>query len=199
MIDYIYDMLSVTPQTQKEIRLHGRDIVYTHKVSKRVKSMRLAVYHDGSFVVTTPIRIKESVIEDFIIRKARWIIEKIEHFTKNPRLIITRHTVEEIKEYKKQAIILARLRLAYWNTFYNLTYNNITIKNTKTRWGSCSSKGNLNFSYKIVFLPQELSDYIIVHELCHLQEMNHSKDFWNLVAKTVPNHKSLRQKLKVIV
>jgi predicted metal-dependent hydrolase len=66
----------------------------------------------------------------------------------------------------------------------------------RSRWGSCSRKGNLNFNYKLIQLPQELADYIVVHELCHLKQFNHSHAFWNLIAETIPNHIELRKILK---
>lgn len=97
---------------------------------------------------------------------------------------------------KKAALELVTNRLGYFNKAYNFKYNHISIKRHRSRWGSCSQKGNLNFNYKIVFLPPDVSDYIIVHELCHLQEFNHSRSFWELVAKTIPNHKEIRTKLK---
>lgn len=97
---------------------------------------------------------------------------------------------------KQAAYDLAISRLEYFNTFYNFKYKKISIKNTVTRWGSCSRQGNLNFNYRIATLPSELSDYIIVHELCHLGEFNHSKNFWSLVARTIPNYKLLRAELK---
>jgi predicted metal-dependent hydrolase len=89
-------------------------------------------------------------------------------------------------------------RLEYFNSTYGFTYNNVRIKKQKTRWGSCSEKKNINFNFKLLFLPPELSDYIIVHELCHLGEFNHSKRFWNLVAKTMPNYLELKNQLKHI-
>ena len=87
-------------------------------------------------------------------------------------------------------------RLTHWNQFYGFTFGRVTIKNHKSRWGSCSKKGNLNFNYKIALLPSELADYIIVHELCHLGEFNHSSRFWALVAKAIPNHRVLRARLR---
>ena len=75
-------------------------------------------------------------------------------------------------------------------------YNRIAIRNQKTRWGSCSSNKNLNFNYKIVFLPYELAEYLVVHELCHLKHFNHSKDFWGLVEVFCPNYKSHQNILK---
>jgi predicted metal-dependent hydrolase len=181
---------------QKEINLLGKEIIYTHKVNPRMKVMKLAIYHDGSFVVTTPKIVNEKMVIDFISRKAEWIIQKIEYFKNNPRKVVIKHTKEEIMEYKKKAGVLARLRLEHFNSLYRYTYKNITIKNITSRWGSCSSKGNLNFNYKIVLLPQELSDYIIVHELCHLAQMNHSPLFWKLVEKSIPDYKKIRKELR---
>ncbi|PIP23438.1 MAG: hypothetical protein COX90_01110 [Candidatus Nealsonbacteria bacterium CG_4_10_14_0_2_um_filter_38_17] len=70
------------------------------------------------------------------------------------------------------------------------------MKNQKTRWGSCFKKGNPNFNYKIALLSQRLADYIVVHELCHLGELNHSQKSWNLVAKAVPDYPEIRDELK---
>lgn len=103
------------------------------------------------------------------------------------------------KEYeiqKEEFLIIASKKVFFLNQFYNFNYNKITIRNQKSRWGSCSSKGNLNFNYRIFLLPDELTNYIIIHELCHLKEMNHSKKFWNLVDEQIPNYKEKRRELK---
>ena len=89
-------------------------------------------------------------------------------------------------------------RIIYFNNFYKFKINRIAIKNQKSRWGSCSKKGNLNFNYKIIFLKPDLADYLLVHELCHLGQFNHSKNFWALVGKTIPHYKSLHKELKKI-
>ena len=99
---------------------------------------------------------------------------------------------------RERARTLVENRLSVINKFYNFKINRIAIKNTKTRWGSCSSKGNLNFNYKIIYLKQEFADYLIVHELCHLGQFNHSKNFWALVEKTVPDYKKIRKDVKSI-
>jgi hypothetical protein len=99
---------------------------------------------------------------------------------------------------REQARIFIENRLSFFNKFYNFEINRIAIKNTSTRWGSCSSKANLNFNYKIIYLRPELADYLIVHELCHLGELNHSKRFWALVEKTIPNYVDLNKEIRRI-
>jgi predicted metal-dependent hydrolase len=93
-----------------------------------------------------------------------------------------------------RTVILARLREL--NEYYKLHYGKVAIRSQRSRWGSCSKKGNLNFNYQIAALPPELMDYVIVHELCHLKHFNHSPSFWSLVAEVLPNHKNLRLSLR---
>ena len=110
-----------------------------------------------------------------------------------------RHTrvVRRITTKKREiARTFVENRISYFNKFYNFKINRIAIKNTKTRWGSCSSKGNLNFNYKIIYLKPELADYLIVHELCHLGELNHSRRFWALVSKTIPDYAKINEDLR---
>jgi predicted metal-dependent hydrolase len=102
------------------------------------------------------------------------------------------------EKYKEDARKLVQERLVHYNKHYNFKIGRISIRDQKTRWGSCSSKGNLNFNYKIVFLPIELVDHIVVHELCHLKEFNHSKNFWDLVAEQHPEHLKSRAELTKI-
>ena len=97
------------------------------------------------------------------------------------------------KEYARACIMR---RLVHWHTIYGYTYGRVAIRNQSSRWGSCSKAGNLNFNYRIVFLEPAVADYLIVHELCHLQEMNHGERFWSLVGQTIPNYKLLQKKLK---
>ncbi len=103
----------------------------------------------------------------------------------------------EYLNYKEQARHVVREKIAKLNTFYNFPYKKVSIKNTKTRWGSCSSKKNLSFNYKIVYLDSVAQDYLVAHELCHLKEMNHGENFWALVAKTIPDYKLQKEKLKI--
>ncbi len=100
------------------------------------------------------------------------------------------------KANKETALKIATEKVEHFNQFYNFKYNKISIRNQKTRWGSCSKKGNLNFNFKIALLPNELADYLVVHEICHLGEFNHSENFWKLVSKQIPNYKVLRGELR---
>lgn len=107
---------------------------------------------------------------------------------------VTKHYLE----HKELARSLAHSRLEHFNQHYNLAYKRVAIKNQRRCWGSCSSLKNLNFNYKIYFLPQHLRDYIIVHELCHLAELNHGQNFWNLVAQQIPDYQQCVAELKII-
>ncbi len=102
----------------------------------------------------------------------------------------------DYKKHKETSRVLVHQKIAELNMHYGFPIRKVAIRDTKSRWGSCSKQGNLNFNYKILFLPPHIADYIIVHELCHLKEFNHSVNFWNLVAEVVPDHKAIRAELK---
>ena len=110
--------------------------------------------------------------------------------------VVSPATKKKIEELREVARARAAERLVYFNAFYNFTYNTVRIKTSKTRWGSCSTQKNLNFNYKIALLPERIVDYIVVHELCHLEQMNHSPKFWALVAKTIPDYSKRRAELR---
>lgn len=181
---------------KKHIALQNKNLTYTLRKSKRARRMRLAVYCDGTIVVTTPFDLKESVVEKFIREKSEWLFSKIAFFEQFKGQAIARYSHEEYLKHKDAAYRLAVERVNYFNKKFKFTFNQINIKNQKTRWGSCSKKGNLNFNYKIALLPQRLSDYIITHELCHLREFNHSRKFWSLVEKSIPDYLMIRSELK---
>ncbi len=107
-----------------------------------------------------------------------------------------RNTGQKYLKHKEDARFLVEKRIIEFNKFYNFSYKKISIRNQRTRWGSCSKNGNLSFNYKIALLSPKMADYIIVHELCHLGEFNHSRNFWSLVEKTIPDYKEIRQALR---
>ncbi len=182
----------------KSIELQKRIIKFTLKVSSRARHLRLAVYNGGDFIVTAPRHLSLPAIERFIVRKSKWVLDKIDQLVSLPKPIKIKSSRIDYIKYKAVARKIARDKMNYFNQFYGHSWKKISIKNTKTRWGSCSKKGNINFNYKIALLPEGLVDYIIVHELCHLGQMNHSRKFWSLVAKTIPNHLQARRELRKI-
>lgn len=108
----------------------------------------------------------------------------------------TAASAKHYREHKEAARVLVHERLSALNASYNFAYNRVAIRDTRSRWGSCSQKKNLNFNYRIIFLPPHLADYLIVHELCHLAEFNHGPRFWALVAEAVPEYKIHRTALR---
>jgi predicted metal-dependent hydrolase len=183
---------------QKEIEIGKQKIYYTLRQSKRARRARLTINCEGNLVVTLPhfFFFGESAAEKFIQEKAAWVLRNLNYFKKNQGQYLFRSSRREFLKYKEIARAKAREKINYFNAFYQFSLGKISIRNQKTRWGSCSRQGNLNFNYKIALLPEKLADYIIVHELCHLKEFNHSANFWNLVSKTVPDYKILRKKIK---
>ncbi|MFT7644622.1 MAG: hypothetical protein ACI9BF_000272 [Candidatus Paceibacteria bacterium] len=107
---------------------------------------------------------------------------------------VTKHYVE----HKESARELVLERLCHFNKYYQLDWKRVAIRNQRRCWGSCSSLKNLNFNYKIQFLPEHLRDYIIVHELCHLAHLNHGRQFWDLVGELVPDYQALVAELQAI-
>jgi len=180
----------------------GMDVEYEIRESGRARSARITVHPDGRVVVTKPPRISLHILERFVREKNEWIVATVEKAKRRrgqlPLLALPRPRKgsNAYKEAVATARVLVTNRLAYFNQAYGFSYGSISIRNQKTRWGSCSAKNNLSFNYRIAFLPPELADYIIVHELCHTKEHNHGAVFWTLVAKAIPNHVALRKEIR---
>lgn len=170
---------------------------YTLHSRRRTTKLSISINTDGMVRVTKPTRATIVSIESLLIEKWDWIHNARESLLKKPKKLLANYGPEDYKRYKQQAHELVEERVRYFNAFYKCTVNSILVKNQKTRWGSCSSRKILTFNYKIVFLPKELQDYIIVHELCHIQEMNHSYKFWNLVSLHIPNYTERRKAIKL--
>jgi hypothetical protein len=169
---------------------------YEVRITKRSKRLRLSVEHTGKIVVTAPSYISESVISQFVAKHSDWIKKRIVYLEKHPAPLLVRYSTRDYALHKEKARVLVQERVHFFAEKFGYAFGSIRIGNQKSRWGSCSRRGNLNFNYKIVFLPKELQDYIVVHELCHLKEMNHSPRFWALVEQEIPNWKQLKKELK---
>lgn len=182
-----------------EVQLDNTRIRYTIRASQRARRLRITVRADGAVEVVMPPRASRSHAHAFVRRKGKWIRTQLRGLREATDTSLAYNDRDEYVRYKERARRLVHERLAYFNRVYGFSYNRVAIKNQKTRWGSCSHKRNLNFNYKILFLPPRLRDYIIVHELCHLKEFDHSPRFWRLVARTMPAYtqyeRALRKKI----
>lgn len=164
------------------------------------KTVAIQVNSDLSVTVRAPYSASEKDIEEILKKKEAWIskhIEKIketkERVEAEPTEKLTREKVIALAE---EALKVIPERVEYFAKVIGVTYGKITVRNQKTRWGSCSSKGNLNFNCLLMLAPPEVLDYVVVHELCHRKQMNHSKAFWLEVEKVLPNYKEVRKWLK---
>lgn len=181
---------------------------YTLNPTRRTtKHIRITLTRDGLIKVSKPRHVNIAQVEAFILSKSTWInhhLNKIKSAqseqsqNSNQQHPLKKLTRRDYLLHKNTALHLVTKKLIIYNKHYNFTYKNISIKNTKTRWGSCSRRGNLNFNYKIALIPEHLADYIIVHELCHLGQFNHSQKFWNLIEETIPDYKERVRELKGI-
>lgn len=173
-------------------------IEYSVKESKLAKRMRVAVYADGDVVATKPVETSHDILRIFIESKKHWIAKKLEE--KNIQVVpeLKENSRMHYLKHKIEARNLINMKLKKWNTELGYKYNNVKIKQLKSRWGSCSAMRELSFNYKILFLPEIMQDYIVIHELCHLKEMNHSKKFWTLVESLLPSYLSIKAKIRRI-
>lgn len=168
---------------------------YFIKYSNRSRYLRLKIVA-GKVMVTAPPTFPNFLIKCFVFKYRQTIERELAHWSILPSWHRQVYHREDYQINKRAARDLIIKKLEQFNEHYHLAWSRVSVKNQRSRWGSCSRLGNLNFNYKIVFLPPALQNYIIVHELCHLKELNHSKNFWNLVSETIPDYAKLRQSLK---
>ncbi len=188
LISCLFDTMSFTYTC-----CNGKCITYTVHKRAYQKRINLIAHQDGSLIVSTPKMCTQKEINRILKTQNTWIEKYIACKQKN--ITVDPIVVKHMKKILRP-IVLAKLM--QFNTYYNFTYHRVSIRNQRSRWGSCSSEGNLNFNCKLMCVSNELREYVIAHELCHLKEMNHSPAFWKLVEKTVPNYKELRRQLKNI-
>lgn len=183
-------------KVKKKITLVGREVEYFLVNSVRARRMRLSVSYGAILTVTIPWYFSEHQAEKFLKIKANWILKKLEHFKKIGNIVKVGGSRRDYLKNKEQTRRFVLQKISEINKDGKFVFGRISIRNNKTRWGSCSKKGNLNFNYRIIFLSDQLAKYLIVHELCHLKQFNHSQRFWNLVAEYMPDYKKLTKELK---
>ena len=165
-------------------------------ISKR-KTLGLEIKPDGSVVARAPMRMKQSEIDKFIDEKSAWIEKHLQKLqTAQAQQGAEKLTYEDIQKLANKAVQYIPKRVEYYAPIVGVDYGRITIRNQKTKWGSCSAKGNLNFNCLLMLTPPEVIDSVVVHELCHRKEMNHSKRFYDEVLKAYPEYHKWNKWLK---
>lgn len=167
------------------------EIIYSSR-----KTLAIQITPDGSVKVRAPKRCPKSTIECFLNEKESWILKHVNKTMQNPPVMKNLLSVQERNRYIKIARDIFTQKTAYYASILNVTYGRITIREQKTRWGSCSSEGNLNFNWRLIFAPEEVLDYIVVHELAHRREMNHSQAFYAIVKSILPDYKKSQKWLR---
>ena len=163
------------------------------------KTLAIQVSVSGQVTVRAPHTMPDSTIHRFLSQKESWILEHLSHAAtepaqpqaKNPPLSEFRRSY-----YMESARKIFKRKTAAYARRMGVTYGRITIREQKTRWGSCSSAGNLNYNWRLIFAPEEIVDYIVVHELAHRLEMNHSKAFYNIVESVLPDYRKAQKWLR---
>lgn len=182
----------------KYILQTDNEIIEIPIIRSKRKTLGLEVKYDGTVNARVPMRAPREIIERFIREHEAWIIRKRQEWSLagNNRDDMLGLPPIETKEGKAKIRQYIERQVEYYAKIMGITYGRISMRNQKTRWGSCSSNGNLNFNNRLLFVPKELVDYVVVHELAHRKEMNHSNAFWNVVEKYMPDYKERRKKLR---
>lgn len=182
-------------QKSESYTYEGKRITVCYRKVRRAKGIRIIISSGTKVVITGSPRVSFLALKAFFTLHKSWAEKKLLHFRKfpNPTIKLSAQEYAERKEKTRKYVLE---KLCFWNQQYQFQWKRVTIRNQSTRWGSCSSAGTLSFHAGLIDLPEALQDYLIVHELCHLQAMNHSAHFWSLVEKAIPKAKKLDARLK---
>lgn len=161
--------------------------------ARRKRHISIRVLPGGMVVVSVP-QGQRAQAALAVARREAWIVRAQTRVRTQKAVPATRGVAREA--VREQVRALVHERLAHFNQYYQYAIGRVSVKFTKRMWGSCSIRGNLNFNASLIHLPAALQDYIVVHELCHLKEHNHSERFWHLVGETLPNYRALRRELR---
>ena len=173
------------------------DIEY-HLIRSDRRSIGIEVDREGKVTVRAPYSCEKKRIDRFLLEKENWIRQKVKLQKENAMKRQEKREMPETekKYYRNLAREVLGARTGYYARKMGVTYGRISIREQKTRWGSCSSVGNLNYNWKLVLMPEHVMDYVVIHELAHRKEMNHSARFYAVVAQQMPDYKVWQSWLK---
>lgn len=166
-------------------------------IRSRRKTLSVQIKPDATIVVRAPLHLHTREIRAFLTEKSEWI-------EKHVALVLAAKEAgesapisgAEIRALTKSAKAELPIRVEQYARYMGVSYGKITIRHQKGRWGSCAANGNLNFNCLLMLAPEYVRDYVIVHELAHRKQMNHSADFWKIVALVLPDYKAREKWLK---
>ena len=168
---------------KQEIQYKEKIIPY-ELIKSPIKNMYIYV-REGRVTVKVPYRLKDKEIQEFISKKSKWIYDKLKQEPKIVEKMIEPEEVERLEE-------IVRTKIEKYAILLKVMPNKVRIKDIKYAWGSCSSNRNITISKKLAKKEEKVIEYVVLHEMCHLKYMNHSKDFWNLVESYLPEYKTYR-------
>lgn len=179
----------------------GERKMKTEIIRSNRKSIELQLCSDGHIRVRAPFFMTDEQIADFLKKKSGWIEKHRSRMKERQQKSGQQGTEQRLSPQDFHALADEAVRIIpdkvrYYADKIGVDYGRITIRNQKTRWGSCSGKGNLNFNCLLMLAPEEVQDYVVIHELCHRREMNHSRKFWAEVERILPDYKDRRDWLK---
>lgn len=183
------------------------ELIYSNRTSYAIN-----ISVEKGVIVRVPFKMSESFLKEMLKQKQQWIIlkykvameqrKKREHspYSEKEKFALINRYKKAAKEYIPKRVFYY-VKKMHWdesqiNRETNAPFTSITIREQKTRWGSCSTSGTLSFNWRLMLAPPKVLDYVVVHELCHFKYMNHSKEFWELVEQVYPDYKSCRAWLK---
>lgn len=167
------------------------EIIYSSR-----KTLAIQITADGEVKVRAPKHCPSAAIHHFLMEKESWVLKHLSGAKQNLPADTPPLSEQDRARYIKIARDIFTQKTAYYANIMHVSYGRIAIREQKTRWGSCSAKGNLNFNWRLIFAPEEILNYVIVHELAHRREMNHSTAFYAVVESVLPDYKKCRKWLK---
>ena len=165
-------------------------------VRSRRKTVSIEITADYRVLLRVPLTASSREIARVLEEKKSWIAKHLKERSVRVGVSVLPFSAGQLKELAEQARVDLPQRVAHYAELIGVRYGRITIRAQRTRWGSCSSLGNLNFNCLTILCPERVRDYIVVHELCHLKHMDHSSAFWALVASYIPDYKECRRWLR---
>lgn len=179
-----------------ELKLKNGIIIYPEITYSKRKSIGIRIDSQGCVKVRAPFFTSKKWIEKVLAERVKWIEETLVQIETEKKYHVPEFHEDEIKKYRKEARLILSAKAECFGRQMKVSYGRIAIKDQKSCWGSCSARKNLNFNWRLILMPEEILDYVVVHELAHLKQLNHSPEFWRTVEEVLPDYKARRKWLK---